>query len=191
MKDSENIFNNDHEGLNPELNGPGNKNPFGTGADYFEDFADKISRRVEEYEELKAEAPILSSIPKYNPFEIPTGYFDELPSVVQEKCSRAPQTSFAEWIRMLFRPQFAIPVLCMILIAFAGIRYLNQGNEENKNNYVEELSLDEQLRSIDETTLVEALAASDNESEADPEEEIIKEYLMDNNIDEQNLNNEL
>jgi hypothetical protein len=193
MKDSDNIYNNDHEGLDPELNRPGNKNPFGTGSDYFDRFADKIRSRVDEYEEIKNEAPVLSNIPKYNPFDVPAGYFDELPSLVQQKCNYIKTTPpIPSWLLMLFRPRVAIPVICLMIIAFTGIHYLNNNNENGKNMYAEETSLDEQLMNIDESTLVEALAsASTDEAESDPEKETIKEYLMDNNIDESNLNNEL
>jgi hypothetical protein len=193
MKDSDNIYNNDHEGLDPELNKPGNKNPFGTGAGYFESFADKIRSRVEEYEEIRNDAPLLSNIPKYNPFDTPSGYFDELPSVVQQKCiDFKTKSSVPPWILMIFRPRIVIPAICVILIAFAGFHFLNKNNTDVKNMYTEEMSIDEQLMNIDESTLVEALAsASTDEAESDPENETIKEYLMDNNIDESNLNNEL
>jgi hypothetical protein len=192
MNNLNNINNNEPEGLNPDLNKPGNENPFRTDADYFENFAEKIKGKVEEYEELRIEAPLLSSIPKYNPFEIPVGYFDELPTIIQQKCiNTKTDISLPAWFKMLFRPTFAIPVICVILIAFAGIHYFSK-TEAPETLFTEELSIDEQLQDIDETTLIDALAdASVNETEADPEEETIKEYLMDNNIDDLNLNNEL
>jgi hypothetical protein len=31
---------------------------------------------------LEKEAPLLASIPKRNPYTVPEGYFDELPSVI-------------------------------------------------------------------------------------------------------------
>ncbi|MCW3104260.1 MAG: hypothetical protein JWO09_2700 [Bacteroidetes bacterium] len=173
------------------MNPYNNTNPFGTGPDYFESFQAKLGGRIEAYEELKTEAPLLSSIPKYNPFEVPAHYFDELPTLIQEKCAAPEKVSAFEWLKMLFRPNFAVPVLTVILIAFAGIRYLDHGTEVS-SPMAEEISVEEQLQSIDETTIIEALAsASVNESEADNENENIKEYLLDNHIEDINLNSEL
>ncbi|MCW3072023.1 MAG: hypothetical protein JWQ09_6048 [Segetibacter sp.] len=166
-----------------------NKNPFGTGADYFESFQAKLSGRIEEYEELKTEAPFLSNIPKYNPFEVPAHYFDELPTLIREKCAAPERTSAFEWLKMLFRPNFAVPVLTVIVIAFAGIRSLEQ-KTESSSPMAEEINVEEQLQDIDETTIIEALAsASVNESEAGDENENIKEYLLDNHIED--INTEL
>lgn len=181
-----NTVNNIPENEDPQFNKGGNKNPFGTGPGYFESFNEKLKGRIEQYEELRSEAPLLSNIPKYNPFEVPASYFDELPAIVQQKCISSQKLPALEWLKMLFRPNFAIPVLTVMLIAFAGIHYLNQSSE--KNNYVSEtVSIEEQLQNIDETTIIDALAdASVNESDADPESENIKEYLLDNHIDEIN-----
>lgn len=174
------------EGLDPDLNRKGNNNPFGAGPGYFESFNEKLKGRIEQYEELKTEAPLLSNIPKYNPFEIPAGYFDELPTIIQQKCTTASELPLFEWLKMFFRPNFSIPVLTVLLIAFAGIHYLNNSTEKT-DPVAEVINIDEQLQNIDETTIIEALAvASASESDADPENESIKEYLMDNHIDEIN-----
>jgi hypothetical protein len=177
--------NNDPEGLDPKLNRSGNKNPFGTGADYFDDFQSKLNSRIETYEEWKTEAPILSNIPKYNPFEVPAGYFDELPMLIVKRTAAEKPAAF-EWLKMLFRPNFAIPVLTVICIAIAGIHYLDQ-KPEMTSPIAEEITLEDQLQNIDENTLIDAIAsASVNENEADNENETIKDYLLDNNIDDIN-----
>src|ERR1700752_1760775 len=117
MNSDNNIF--DNENLNgkiPDLKGSGSSDPFGPGNDYFENFQNKIMNRVEEFEELRIEAPFLSNIPKYNPFEVPADYFDELPTIIQQKCAnKNPEFSWREWLAMIFRPNFAIPVLSIIL----------------------------------------------------------------------------
>jgi hypothetical protein len=172
----------DPQGPDPKLNRAGNKNPFGTEASYFDRFNEKLMDRVAGYEELRSEAPLLSSIPKYNPYEIPAGYFDDLPSRVQEQCKVSSQLVFSEWIRMIFRPGFAFPVLTVILVAFAAIHYTGQQQEEIL--VAEEISIDEQLQTIDEATIIDALASSSsaNEADVDPENETIKEYLIDQRI---------
>ncbi|MCE3278551.1 MAG: hypothetical protein K0S44_742 [Bacteroidetes bacterium] len=181
--------NNFNEGPGPSF-GEGNKNPFRTEADYFENFAESISGKIEIHEELKNEAPLLSSIPKYNPFITPKGYFDELPSSVQEKCLITTSGySFFEILKLIFRPNFAIPVVLVIVLAFTAIRYID--NDPIEKVVAQELNIDDHLLNIDESVIIEALAsASTKEMEMDPENELIKDYLLDNNIEE-DLNNEL
>jgi hypothetical protein len=185
-----NITDNDfNEDPTPSF-GKGNKNPFRTDADYFENLAESISGKIEVHEELKNEAPLLNSIPKYNPFEIPKGYFDELPSSIQEKCiSTTSGFSFFETLKLVFRPNFAIPVVLVIVLAFTAIRYID--NDPIEKVVAEELNIDDHLLNIDESVIIEALAsASTKEMDTNPENELIKDYLLDNNIEE-DLNNEL
>jgi len=172
-----------------------NKNPFNTGPGYFENFAQKILESVDAYEEIKNEAPLLSNIPKYNPFDVPAGYFDELPVLVQQRCADAGAgTSIMDWLKMVFRPRFAIPVLTTVLIAFGGIYYMNNNSVSNiaNNPVAEELSIDDQLQEIDETIIVDALTAEANtESVSDNADADIVDYLMENDIDEISLSTEL
>ncbi|HEX8515825.1 MAG TPA: hypothetical protein VF868_06465 [Bacteroidia bacterium] len=186
MNENSNIYN---EGPDPRLNSAGNANPFRTEADYFDSFAEKMMVRVEEFEEFQAEAPILSSIPKYNPFGLPAGYFDELPAVIQERTiNTAQKPTVIDWLKMIFRPNFALPVMCVLLLAFSGIFYLNK-NTDVKPAFTEEMSIEDELKDIDESTLIDALASvSITDSESDPENELIKDYLLDNNLEELNLN---
>jgi hypothetical protein len=190
---SDNNIHEDSEDKAPNLNSSGSGNPFGPGNDYFENFQSKIMFRVEEFEELKMEAPFLSNIPKYNPFAIPAGYFDELPSLIQEKCINTKSgISLKEWLLMLFRPNFAIPVLTIILIAFSAIYYLEKDGIKSENFTVEEVNVEEQLQNIDESTLIDALAAQvNNETGFDNDNDKIMNYLLDNNVDETSLSYEL
>jgi hypothetical protein len=188
MSDPNNIKFDD---LSPDLNRSGNKNPFRFEPDYFDSFADKMMQRVQEYDELNIQAPVLSNIPKYNPFSVPTDYFEELPSIVQQRILKTARVSIFEWLGMIFRPNFALPVLCVILIAFGAIHYLDQ-SQQQKPVIAEQMTEDDQLRAIDESTLIDALAsASVAEADPDPENEVIKEYLIDNDIDDANINYEL
>lgn len=183
----------DHKNLNGNagnFNNAGNSNPFKPGEDYFENFQNKIMFRVEEFEELKIEAPVLSNIPKYNPFEVPADYFDELPTAIQEKCTiRNLKLTWKEWLAMIFRPNFAIPVLSVFLIAFSAIYYLQKNQMEIEPFVAEEINIEEQLQNIDESTIIDALAAQvNNETSIDTDQDKIMNYLLENDIDETNLN---
>jgi hypothetical protein len=70
----------------------------------------------------------LEDIPKKNIFEVPDGYFDRLPGVVQSRISATRKNSF-QWI---FALRYAIPVL---VIAVAGILWFTRGNDDAPGNW--------------------------------------------------------
>jgi hypothetical protein len=194
MNTDNNIEDDDLNGKIPHLDKMGGKNPFGANNDYFEHFSDKIMGSVSDFEEIRLEAPFLSGIPKYNPFEVPVGYFDGLPTMVQERCpgKNKQQNSLMDWLILLIKPNFALPVITVIVIAFLGIHYSNLNSVKPTNPIAEEVSVDDQLRNIDENTIVDALTAdSETETVTDKDNEHIKDYLIENDVEEQNLNSEL
>jgi disulfide oxidoreductase YuzD len=193
MNSDNNIFDNeDLEDKASDLNRSGSDNTLGPGNDYFENFQNKIMSRVEEYEELNIQAPILSNIPKYNPFDVPVGYFDELPTLIQQKCINRPaKFEWREWLAAIIKPNFAIPVLSVLLIASAAIYYTEKNEKQIEKPVAEEINIDEQLQNIDESTIIDALAETNNESINENDNEKIMNYLLENNVDETNLNNEL
>jgi hypothetical protein len=170
--------------LDEELNGQNKKNPFETGNDYFEKFNSKIQNRIEEYEELSVIAPILSAIPKYNPFETPKDYFEELPTTVQEQIIETKNTlTLKEWLVQVFKPRFWAPVLTVLIVAFTGIHYLNTTN--TTQTISDDYSLYDELEKIDESTLIDQVVEQNNE-ETSSEDELVVEYLIENNIEELN-----
>lgn len=176
------------EEFSPQFSRAGSANPFKAGDDYFEQFAAKIGYRVEEFEALRTEAPNLSNIPKYNPFAVPAGYFDELPGHVQQRViiEKQRRPSLAEWLQLAVRPRFVFPVMTVMLLAFAGLRYVNRESASTeKTAFAEEVSLEDQLQlqNIDEATIVDALASQDPaKTSSDSENDRIVDYLMDNNV---------
>lgn len=181
MSEKDNIENNSFKG----------SNPFKTGADYFESFNSKLQNRIDDFEEIKTLAPILSSIPKYNPFEAPAFYFDELPTVVQERCMESKSdTSVIEWFILLIKPRFAIPVLAIVLIAVAGIHFMDKNAVLPQSTIVEELTIEEHLYTIDEATIIEKLTADATleNGTVSEDDNSIQDYLIDHDIDESNLN---
>lgn len=194
--------NNIHEGndlndMDPRFSKAGITNPFKPAGDYFESFADKMQSRVNAFEEIKTEAPLLSNIPKYNPFAVPSGYFDELPTLVQQRVivEKVKAPSLIEWLQLMIKPRFVIPVLTVAFIAFAGIHNVNKDAVTEKPGFAEETTVDDQLQlqNIDESTIVDALAsqASTTATNTDNENQHIVDYLMDNNVDETNLTSAL
>jgi hypothetical protein len=166
------------------------KNPFRVDDLYFDEFSAKLNNMITNLEEIEAEAPFLSSIPKYNPFDVPTGYFDELPAIMQElTATKEPRFSIKEWLLQLIRPNFAIPVAVTIIIAIAAINLINKQVQQSRIDATADLSLEEQLYPIDETTLVDMLSnnGEDNITRQVSGDENIADYLLDNNVDEATL----
>ena len=168
------------------------QHPFKTEEDYFEKFNSKLQNQIEDFEELKTIAPTLNNIPKYNAFEVPFTYFDELPTLVQQRIIDTKKTtSIIDWLTLLIKPRFVVPTLIVILIAFAGINFVDNNAKSivsiEKN---QELSVEDQLEEIEESVLMESLIAQvDNEPVL--ENDNIEEYLIDSNIDETTFDNEL
>jgi len=177
---------------NPEF-GKGNSNPFSPGSGYFDSFAQKIQSRVDAFEEIKNEAPLLSNIPKYNPFDLPADYFDELPTLVQQRCiNERSKIPLIDWLLLIIKPRFAIPVLSVLVIAFGGIYYMNNTVMQPETAALtDEISIDEQLQDIDETIIIDELTAQVSPETSESENDRIVDYLMENDVDEASLNTEL
>lgn len=194
MNTKNNISNSEDDDLTkmaPHLTKSGKKSPFKADEDYFEAFALKLENRISDLEEIKSEALTLSNIPKYNPFEVPTNYFDELPARVQNVVNnKSSKTSILEWLILLTKPNFAIPVLATLLIAFAGINYIEKQSKATSTKMEYQLSDEEQLYMIDESTIIDAIVSSTgSENELKSEQNnSIENYLIENNIDESNFN---
>lgn len=189
--DNKNNIEDDNEQL-ANLNLSGKKDPFQPNDDYFNDFTSRLQNRIENFEDIKDTAPVLTSIPKYNPFRLPAGYFDELPGIIQNRCAvPAKDNAIFEWLYLIIKPRFIFPVLTVLLIAFAGIKYSSDRSSQPLTSIADEINIDDQLQAIDETTIVDALAETSSTAAGDSENDRIVNYLIENNIDETNFNNEL
>ena len=69
------------------------------------------------------------------------------------------------------------------------VQYFAELGEEVKVFRNDEISVEEQLSTIDESTLIESLTAesTEDETKSPAEEQSIENYLLDNNIDESSL----
>ncbi|MFH1319143.1 MAG: hypothetical protein ABII90_00620 [Bacteroidota bacterium] len=86
-------------------------------------------------EDLKDLSPTLSKIEKHNPFKIPKGYFDSLPTIIQNRCIEIEKGKPIRglWLQNIFTPviqkltllnlKIAIPVSTAIVIIIAGIYF--------------------------------------------------------------------
>ena len=153
-------------------------------------------------ESLEKEAPLLASIPKRNPFTVPEGYFDELPSAIMEKIRMVNQKPLpaVNKIFWLFRPQWMVAVfigvvgICLVIrhqsnnvVSYEAIAASMPDSTiyshlENNIEFVDENSLEDAVQGLN-TTLP---AASDT-----TEQQQMINYLINHNVDASDIENAL
>ncbi len=136
-------------------------------------------------EELKNIAPQLSQLPKKDAFTAPEGYFDDLPSMIQDRVIAQSKTK-----SRVFSPAWTLgslglaAVLCLVF-------FLGQSPDETTvtrqevTAYVNE-NIDQEF---DETLLAEELSTSDKE--VTTSETNLEDYILNQDIDEQLLREEI
>ncbi|MBL7890867.1 MAG: hypothetical protein JNL24_15035 [Bacteroidia bacterium] len=166
------------------LKGIPKQHPFGTESDYFSKLNERIIDRVNEFEELKDMAPTLNQIPKYNPFSVPADYFESFPTEVQNKiAAHKTATKWTDWLVLLFKPSFSVPVLSVLLITFVGIKNIDKMGGQNavvQDTY----SIYDELEHIEESMLIDEVVNNADDQVTDDSE--IEEYLIENEIEELN-----
>ena len=142
----------------------------------------KIQIEDEKWEEM---APYLSQIEKKNPFEVPKGYFDELPSIIQEVCVKSQKKSI--WLEIFIfikNPRFSISFGVLVLIAVMLFQYFPDKSVQNMavvSISAKDISESELLATVDENTLIESLPELEPQTLNLKAE--IEDYLIDNNVD--------
>ncbi len=154
---------------------------------------------------LDKEAPLLHGIPKENPFQVPDGYFDALPSKIMEACRQSSKGVIAhttDKIFWLFRPQWMLTAFAIIV----GLCLFLRGGNNTFGNYesiaanipdsVLVQSVQNNIEYVDVTSLEEMTAQTQTGPVLQPQiqdttnKEIIN-YLMNNNVDASDIENEL
>jgi hypothetical protein len=156
---------------------------------------------------IEGEAPLLGNIPKSNPFVIPEGYFDALPAQIMEACrqdAKKTTTSFATGkLFWLFRPQWMLATFMLI----AMVCFLARNNSKSILSYEiiaasipDSVIMDHLQSNIDyvDVTSLEEMAQNGGNIGALPPSPVqdtanrqIINYLMNNNIDASDIENEL
>ena len=136
--------------------------------------------------ELKNIAPHLSQLSKKDAFRAPEGYFDDLPSILQDLVISQTKTksrNFAPvWIFS------TLGVASMLYVLF----FLSKSPEETTSITKQEATAyinDNIEQEFDETLLANELITSDNKTLT--LEENLEEYILNQDIDEQLLREEI
>ena len=157
-------------------------NPFNVPPAYFEDLPGKMMEQINTLPDFNKHSII-------NPFNVPDGYFENLPSIVSENIL-IRKSKLELWLSSIQRPRIAIPIAFATIIILAGLFFYKQSSVSNlpvQELTAEDLSNSSYIQSIDEDFFVDVLAGQtiDNSNES------IEQYLIDNNIEINQIENKL
>jgi len=146
-----------------------------------------FAQRLKKMNDLETFGPKLTKAGKENPFKVPEGYFDSLPSRVQDFCKE--HSTKIQPVRWVFavRTQLALAAgFCFfVLLAFAGYYYsqkINNFSSFGKADYIK--IVEESGTEFDEIQLYQAVSNTHKKDSVknSMNDELI-EYLQYNNFD--------
>ncbi len=137
-------------------------------------------------EELKNIAPHLSQLPKKDAFTAPEGYFDDLPSRIQERVNTQRKLTSRNFSPVwIFSTLGVASVLCVMFFLGKSPEVQNSISEQEASAYINE-NLEQEF---DETLLADELITSNNKTFTSDEN--LEEYILNQDIDEQLLREEI
>ncbi|MCK5822612.1 MAG: hypothetical protein KAG95_01315 [Bacteroidales bacterium] len=143
-------------------------------------------------EDLSKIAPNLSKIKKENNFNVPDNYFDDFPSIVQERISKKSSTFISKFLFLILKPQF-IAAFSIVVIFFVSYSIFNSHKETNilSSNDVAEY-FEQNQTDYDENLLIDVIVNDPNiDISNNSDNDVIIDYLIDNDIDYSTLVNAL
>jgi hypothetical protein len=136
---------------------------------------------------LEASGQKLTTAGKENPFKVPDGYFDTLPTRVQNFCKEhSTENQPVHWV-FAVRSQLALAAgFCvLVLLAFAGYYYSQQANDVNAFEKVDYIKIvEESGTEFDEIQLYEAATGNHKKdiTVKNSMNDELTEYLLYDNI---------
>lgn len=142
------------------------------------------------YDELK-DAPLLHSLSNESPFNVPDGYFESLPTLIETRIAEEKKGKIVSIFRLVLQPKYAVAA-CLVTFALVTAVLYNRTHETPPVEILlsyDELSASVYFNDINEELLVEELSSlgisSDNSSLE------LENYLLENTNDLSTLENEL
>ena len=138
--------------------------------------------------------PRLSKIKKENVFRVPGGYFEELPRRVQEAIKKDKAEVQPSWFRAYLRlhPGMAAAILGFAVIGYVAVRFLitdpvtNELSSGEVAEYVEYYASE-----LEEGMLLEIIDDIQTDVTDDEYDELMINYLLDQDIDYRSIIEEL
>lgn len=149
--------------------------------------------------EIESFAPILSKLENTGKFEVPEGYFDSLPGLIQNRISEEKsQFELIDFFREFFNLRIAVPAFVMLIAIGAGWYFDNLDsipNSEANNISYEYLSNSVYFEDFEDEVLFDELLADNFTGDLSEggmfSNREIEEYLLNAQFDETIILNEL
>ncbi len=173
--------NSEEKALKNLLNGA--ENSFKVPDGYFEMLSSKIMDKIDSQPDFNKSSEV-------NPFSVPEGYFEKLPIQIGDRISTSAKHSFPSFIANLKRPRFAIPIGFASLVLIALVVLFSQKKlsvQHEKEISYDELENSSYFDSFDEDLLLGMVPTQNTEAADDS----LEQYLLDNNIEISQIENEL
>ena len=113
-------------------------------------------------EDLKKLAPLLFSLKKENPYKVPHDYFDELPTIIQNKIIDdvlVPTSIWSQLMKVIFKPQFAWSSLSIATLILIGVLVFKSEYkpEQISSQDIAEVIYHQEIDNMNETDLIDAM----------------------------------
>lgn len=115
------------------------------------------------------------------PFNVPEGYFDNLPDRVLLKINNLPETNTPTHFRLLLRRQLAWAASFLAFVLLATWFYITITPKTNNKTIAQVTLEDVVVTQVEETDIIDELNSTSDKKSLSPTE--IENYLADENID--------
>ena len=157
-------------------------------------------KKQESHNDLRKIAPTLFSLKKENNYKVPDGYFDQLPTIIQDKIIENSLLTESIWKRIykaIFMPQFALGSLSIATLVLVGWFVFKEDfkPQQLSSQDIAEVIYHQEIDNISEDILIEELSEENISTRKNQnitkEHEAIIEYLLDNKIEEAEIVDQL
>ena len=177
----EDFHNNELKKAAPRLFELKKENPFQVPDGYFDSLSNDIQHKVQPLPDFEKKAG-------ENLFKVPEGYFDSLPTIVQQRIIDEKKIGInlgGIVAGIFFRPKYALAFASVAILIVFSVKYFNR--PINVEPVVADVSYSDLGNStyfaeMDESLLANAVAVQTTAAE-DQKDESIEQYLIENNID--------
>lgn len=165
----------------PRLSELKRENPFTVPSDYFDSLQRSVQQQIQSLPDFEKTAA-------KEHFKVPEGYFDSLPTIIQQRIIDEKNRGI-NWggiaQSIFFRPKYALALASVAILIVFSIKYFNRPISVEPvpaEISASDISNSTYFAEIDETLLADAVAMHIAATDEDKETSL-EDYLIENNID--------
>ncbi len=114
---------------------------------------------------------LMKGFPKENPFVVPEGYFNALPTKIQEKIAIVKHESFWSWaMKSIWKPAYAVTLSVIAVLLVVTFLFFHRTSSTSSSSFSDITFNDlmnenpELVENMDESLLVEAFASVNSDA---------------------------